>query len=80
MPLVRKMILGHVVSDLYNKMSRRKKLDGDILETPMKRCLSTVDITLLGKRLLVLVCSNGVLNNKDKGNDHYTIKIQETII
>ncbi|CAL1680348.1 unnamed protein product [Lasius platythorax] len=48
MPSVRRMILGHVVSGLYNKMNRRKKLDGDMLETPMKRCLSTFDITLLG--------------------------------
>ncbi|XP_011267416.1 cationic amino acid transporter 4 isoform X1 [Camponotus floridanus] len=48
MPSVRRMILGHVMSGLYNKMNRRKKLDGDMLETPMKRCLSTFDITLLG--------------------------------
>ncbi|XP_012522514.1 cationic amino acid transporter 4 [Monomorium pharaonis] len=48
MPSVRRMILGHVVSGVYNKMSRRKKLEGDLLETPMKRCLSTIDITLLG--------------------------------
>ncbi|RLU17401.1 hypothetical protein DMN91_009636 [Ooceraea biroi] len=48
MPSARRMILGHVVSGLYGKMSRRKKLDGDMLETPMKRCLSTFDITLLG--------------------------------
>lgn len=49
MPSVRRMILGHVMSGLYNKMNRRKKLDGDMLETPMKRCLSTFDITLLGE-------------------------------
>jgi len=49
MPSVRRMILGHVVSGLYNKMCRRKKLEGDLLETPMKRCLSTFDITLLGE-------------------------------
>ncbi|XP_011063659.1 PREDICTED: cationic amino acid transporter 4 [Acromyrmex echinatior] len=48
MPSVRRMILGHVMSGLYNKMCRRKKLEGDLLETPMKRCLSTFDITLLG--------------------------------
>ncbi|KAL0122798.1 hypothetical protein PUN28_007471 [Cardiocondyla obscurior] len=48
MPSVRRMILGHVVSGLYTKMCRRKKLEGDMLETPMKRCLSTFDITLLG--------------------------------
>ncbi|KAG7188581.1 hypothetical protein KM043_008211 [Ampulex compressa] len=29
-------------------MNRTKKLHGDLLETPMKRCLSTFDITLLG--------------------------------
>ncbi|XP_018393166.1 PREDICTED: cationic amino acid transporter 4 isoform X1 [Cyphomyrmex costatus] len=48
MPSVRKMILSHVMSGMYNKMCRRKKLEGDLLETPMKRCLSTFDITLLG--------------------------------
>ncbi|XP_011641949.1 cationic amino acid transporter 4 [Pogonomyrmex barbatus] len=48
MPSVRRMILGHVISGLYSKMNRRKKLEGDMLETPMKRCLSTFDITLLG--------------------------------
>lgn len=48
MPSVRRMILGHVMSGLYNKMCRRKKLEGDLLETPLKRCLSTFDITLLG--------------------------------
>ncbi|XP_077257317.1 cationic amino acid transporter 4 [Temnothorax americanus] len=48
MPSVRRMILGHVMSDLCHKMYRRKKLQGDLLETPMKRCLSTFDITLLG--------------------------------
>lgn len=48
MPSVRKMILDHVMSGLYNKMCRRKKLEGDLLETPLKRCLSTFDITLLG--------------------------------
>nr|XP_033330259.1 cationic amino acid transporter 4 [Megalopta genalis] len=48
MPSVRRMILGHVMSDLCTKMNRTKKLEGDLLETPMKRCLSTFDITLLG--------------------------------
>ncbi|XP_053995437.1 cationic amino acid transporter 4 [Hylaeus anthracinus] len=48
MPSVRRMILGHVVSGLCTKMNRTKKLQGDLLETPMKRCLSTFDITLLG--------------------------------
>lgn len=49
MPSVRRMILGHVMSGLCSKMNRTKKLQGDLLETPMKRCLSTFDITLLGK-------------------------------
>ncbi|XP_043260021.1 cationic amino acid transporter 4 [Colletes gigas] len=48
MPSVRRMILGHVISGLGTKMNRTKKLQGDLLETPMKRCLSTFDITLLG--------------------------------
>ncbi|XP_035734292.1 cationic amino acid transporter 4-like isoform X2 [Vespa mandarinia] len=48
MPSVRRMILGHVMSGLYTKLNRTKKLRGDLLETPMKRCLSTFDITLLG--------------------------------
>ena len=49
MPSVRRMILGHVMSGLCTKMNRTKKLQGDLLETPMKRCLTTFDITLLGK-------------------------------
>nr|CAD7205820.1 unnamed protein product [Timema douglasi] len=47
MPGARRMILGHVVSDLSSKMNRTKKLGGDILETPLNRCLNTFDITLL---------------------------------
>lgn len=57
MPSVRRMILGHVMSGLCTKMNRTKKLQGDILETPMKRCLSTFDITLLGKHTLLYVIS-----------------------
>lgn len=57
MPSVRRMILGHVMSGLCTKMNRTKKLQGDILETPMKRCLSTFDITLLGKHILLYVIS-----------------------
>lgn len=60
MPSVRRMILGHVVSGLCSKMNRTKKLQGDLLETPMKRCLSTFDITLLGK--FVVLC---YFNRKD---------------
>lgn len=49
MPSVRRMILGHVMAGVCGKMNRRKNLQGDIMETPLKRCLSTFDITLLGK-------------------------------
>ncbi|XP_024947326.1 cationic amino acid transporter 4 isoform X2 [Cephus cinctus] len=48
MPSVRRMILGHVMSGICAKMNRTKKLQGDVMETPLKRCLSTFDITLLG--------------------------------
>ncbi|XP_033219861.1 cationic amino acid transporter 4 [Belonocnema kinseyi] len=48
MPSVRRMILGHVMAGVCGKMNRRKHLQGDIMETPLKRCLSTFDITLLG--------------------------------
>lgn len=61
MPSVRRMILGHVMSGLCTKMNRTKKLQGDLLETPMKRCLSTFDITLLGKHILF----SFIFNRKD---------------
>ncbi|XP_012282383.1 cationic amino acid transporter 4 [Orussus abietinus] len=48
MPSVRRMILGHVMSGMFSKMNRTKKLQGDVMETPLNRCLSTFDITLLG--------------------------------
>lgn len=48
MPSTRRMILGHVMSDLCSKMNRTKQLEPNILETPLKRCLNTFDITLLG--------------------------------
>ncbi|KAJ8894785.1 hypothetical protein PR048_000092 [Dryococelus australis] len=48
MPGSRRMILGHVVTDLSSKMNRTKKLGPDVLQTPLNRCLSTFDITLLG--------------------------------
>lgn len=55
MPSVRRMILGHVLSGMCTKMNRTKKLHGDLLETPMRRCLSTFDITLLGNYAVVPV-------------------------
>lgn len=48
MPSTRRMILGHVMSDLCSKMNRTKQLEPNVLETPLKRCLNTFDITLLG--------------------------------
>ncbi|XP_069699086.1 cationic amino acid transporter 4 [Periplaneta americana] len=48
MPSSRRMILGHVVTDLSSKMNRTKKLGSDLMETPLNRCLNTFDITLLG--------------------------------
>lgn len=48
MPSSRRIILGHVVSGLCTKMNRTKVLSGDMLETPLNRCLNLFDITLLG--------------------------------
>ncbi|XP_054732996.1 cationic amino acid transporter 4 [Anastrepha obliqua] len=48
MPSTRRIILGHVMSGLCSKMNRTKPVPLDVMETPLKRCLNTVDITLLG--------------------------------
>uniref|UniRef100_A0A1B0DAS8 Cationic amino acid transporter C-terminal domain-containing protein n=1 Tax=Phlebotomus papatasi TaxID=29031 RepID=A0A1B0DAS8_PHLPP len=48
MPTARRLILGHVMSGVCHKMNRTKRLPADLLETPLNRCLSTLDITLLG--------------------------------
>ncbi|XP_041978908.1 cationic amino acid transporter 4 [Aricia agestis] len=48
MPGARHKILGHVLSGFCHKMNRRKPIYGDCLDTPLNRCLSTFDITLLG--------------------------------
>lgn len=50
MPATRRIILGHVMSGLCSKMNRTKPLPTDAMETPLKRCLNTFDITLLGKK------------------------------
>lgn len=42
------MILKHVMSGICFKMNRTKQLPGDIMDTPLNRCLSTLDITMLG--------------------------------
>lgn len=49
MPAVRKEILRFLASDICKKMGRKKTYDGDIMETPLNRCLSTFEITLLGE-------------------------------
>ncbi|XP_031765984.1 cationic amino acid transporter 4 [Galleria mellonella] len=48
MPGARHKILGHVLSGFCHKMNRRKPLYGDTMDTPLNRCLTTFDITLLG--------------------------------
>ncbi|CAH0585762.1 unnamed protein product [Chrysodeixis includens] len=48
MPGARHKILGHVLSGFCHKMNRRKPIYGDSLDTPLNRCLTTLDITLLG--------------------------------
>ncbi|XP_004522528.2 cationic amino acid transporter 4 [Ceratitis capitata] len=48
MPSTRRIILGHVMSGLCSKMNRTKPVPADVMETPLKRCLNTFDITLLG--------------------------------
>ncbi|XP_069359495.1 cationic amino acid transporter 4 isoform X2 [Maniola hyperantus] len=48
MPGARHKILGHVLSGFCHKMNRRKPIYGDSLDTPLNRCLTTFDITLLG--------------------------------
>lgn len=50
MPGSRHKILSHVFSSFSEKMGRTKVLDigTQATETPLKRCLTTFDITLLG--------------------------------
>ncbi|XP_075237597.1 cationic amino acid transporter 4 [Lycorma delicatula] len=50
MPGSRHMILGHIFSGFCSKMNRTKQMETEeeALETPLKRCLTTFDITLLG--------------------------------
>ncbi|CAG9102241.1 unnamed protein product [Plutella xylostella] len=48
MPGARHKILGHVLSGFCHRMNRRKPIHGDALDTPLNRCLTTFDITLLG--------------------------------
>ncbi|EDW72847.1 uncharacterized protein Dwil_GK17226 [Drosophila willistoni] len=48
MPSSRRAILGHIMSGLCTKMNRTKPVPADVMETPLKRCLNTFDIALLG--------------------------------
>lgn len=48
MPGARHKILGHVLAGFCHKVNRRKPLYGDVMDTPLNRCLTTLDITLLG--------------------------------
>lgn len=63
MPGSRHKILSHVFSGFSEKMGRTKVLDigTQAIETPLKRCLTTFDITLLGKykycNIIILKCT-----------------------
>ncbi|RZF40700.1 hypothetical protein LSTR_LSTR007991 [Laodelphax striatellus] len=49
MPRSRDKILGQVFSGICSKMNRTKPLSSeDVMVTPLRRCLNTFDITLLG--------------------------------
>ncbi|XKL68657.1 hypothetical protein PGB90_006426 [Kerria lacca] len=50
MPTSRHKILSHIFNGICFKLNRTKRLslDNTDLETPLKRCLTTFDITLLG--------------------------------
>ncbi|CAH0389545.1 unnamed protein product [Bemisia tabaci] len=50
MPGSRHKIIGHVFSGICTKMNRTKQLSSgeEVMDTPLKRCLNTFDITLLG--------------------------------
>ncbi|XP_042219105.1 cationic amino acid transporter 4-like isoform X2 [Homarus americanus] len=45
---LRQRLLVEGWSGTWNRMSRTKKVATDVMETPLNRCLSTLDITLLG--------------------------------
>lgn len=45
---LRERVLCHFVSSTCFQMNRRKTLNDNVMDTPLRRCLSTVDITLLG--------------------------------
>ena len=43
-----KMALSNWINDIWHKFGRTKQLGTDVMETQLKRCLSTFDIVLLG--------------------------------
>lgn len=45
---LRNRVVGRLVSSTCFQMNRRKTLGEDVMDTPLRRCLSTLDITLLG--------------------------------
>jgi len=63
MPGSRHKILSHVFSGFSEKMGRTKVLDigTQAIDTPLKRCLTTFDITLLGisKYFDILIITSG---------------------
>lgn len=46
---LRQRLLAEGWSGTWHRMSRTKKVATDAMETPLNRCLSTLDITLLGQ-------------------------------
>lgn len=68
MPGSRHKILSHVFSGFSAKMGRTKVLDvgAQAIETPLKRCLTTFDITLLGNiRVCYVIYSRRIEFNKN---------------
>lgn len=45
---LRNRVVCRLVSSTCFQMNRRKTLGEDVMDTPLRRCLSTLDITLLG--------------------------------
>lgn len=44
----RRQVLARVAAGIWLRMGRTRPLDQDPLDTQLNRCLSTLDITLLG--------------------------------
>lgn len=45
---LRNRVICRLVSSTCFQMNRRKTLGEDVMDTPLRRCLSTLDITMLG--------------------------------